>query len=221
MGPTSTSSRTCTERSPRSRRRILLVALLLAFLCAGASHAIEPSVKVWVKGGAHVPADGRLRDLYHWIPEAGLGIRVGELSWSRMEAEASIRWASGRPSAAPFVEEADSRWLAVPVSLSLHRSFGGGLVAPFARLGILGQWSRESFETRVGGEVIERDASQLRPGLLLEGGLQSGGDGLQWRAEGSWQWVPGDHLAVNDSRSRETESMNLGGFSLSFGIFFP
>jgi hypothetical protein len=189
-------------------------------LGTGTGFALHPSLSLWIHGGAHTPTDSQLRDLYTWIPEAGLVIQVTDLEWSQVEAGALFRWASGRPGAGPFVDETESRWLAVPLFLSLRRGFGTASIVPFARLGVLGQWSRESFSTEVGGEHIERSSSQLSPGLILGGGMESRGEGLRWHAEASWQLVLGDRVAVGDSGSRWIEGMDLGGFSIHFGLGF-
>jgi hypothetical protein len=197
-----------------------LTALLLMSLGTGPGSADHPSPSFRIQGGAHTPTDSRLRDLYTWIPEAGLVVEATDLGWGRVEVGALIRWASGRPGAGPFVDDTESNWLAVPTFLSLRRGFGAAPVVPFARLGFLAQWSRESFSTEVGGDRVQRSSSQLGPGLMLGGGIESRGRGLRWHAELSWQLVLGDRVAVGDSGSRRIERMDLGGFSFHFGLGF-
>lgn len=197
-----------------------MVPLLATAWSLPAAPSGASPVVLQLSGGVHVPTDGRLRDLYGAMPSFGAGARIAEQAWGEIEALATVRFASARPPAGPFVEDVTSRWLSIPVWLTVRRRFEAGGLVPFARAGILVQWNRESFDTEIGGDVSEASSSQVRPGLVLAGGLapRAPDRGLSWFLQGAWQWVPGDRVVETPSGPRKAEGMDLGGFAIHFGL---
>ena len=198
----------------------LAAGLIGASFIDGAAHAAEGRDVLRIHAGIARPSDRLLRDLYGVMPSLGVEAVVRDLGWSEVALGGSIRWAGGDPQAGPFVDRAASGWLSVPVHLSMSTMPGREGLVPSARVGLIGQWSREDFDVEVGGETLARSVDQIRPGLLAGVGL--GGRGrIPWQIGVSWEWVPGHRLAFAGSHTRREEDMDLGSLTLSLKAGLP